>query len=134
MYRIMLKSKVKASRLMAAVVGGILLIYVVETMDLGSSRMLIMIDDESEGMVFGIPSAVLFIAAFVLELKERSAITSSLLIAGGATMGTLSIARDALSESGMANIATSFANVSSVGYVIMGLGILHLVKLQEAKD
>jgi hypothetical protein len=49
-------------------------------------------------------------------------------------MGTLPIARDALSDSGVANIATSFANVSSVGYIIMGLGMLHLAKLLEAKD
>lgn len=95
---------------------------------------LVGIDAESRGIAYGVSSAVLFVAAFLLELRERSMVTSGLIIAGGATMGTLAIARNALSEAGVANIAPGFANVSSVGYVIMGLGILHLAKLRESKD
>lgn len=135
MYRTAQKSTGNASRVMAAVAAGLLLVYMVEAVDRGSpSRTLFPVDDETRGAVYGVSSSVLFIAAFALELRERSTITSSLLIAGGATMGTLSIARDALSESGVASIAPSFATASSVGYVIMGLGILHLVKLRESRD
>ncbi len=135
MYRITQKTTGNASRIMATVAAGLLLMYVVEaTQQRSPARTLIPVDEESWGTVFGISSAVLFVAAFALELRERSAVTSGLLISGGATMGTLSIARDALAESGMANIGVGFASVSSVGYIIMGLGILHLAKLRESRD
>lgn len=121
-----------ASRVMATVAAALLLSYMVElvwqTLPITA---FLAIDAESKGMIYGVLSAVLFVAAFLLELREKSMITSGLIISGGATMGTLAIARNTLSELGVANISASFAGVSSLGYVIMGLGILHLVKLRE---
>ena len=124
-----------ASKVIAAIAAALLLAYMVEItwQRLPASAFLAM-DDESKGIIYGASSAVLFVAAFLLELRERSAITSGLIISGGAAMGTLAVARDALADAGVANVATGFANVSAVGYVIMGLGILHLVKLRESKD
>lgn len=124
-----------ASRVMATVATALLFAYMAEVIWQGfPTEELVAIDAESRGIAYGVSSAVLFIAAFLLELKERSVVTSGLMISGGATMGTLAIARNALAEAGVANVATGFANVSSVGYVIMGPGILHLIKLRESRD
>lgn len=123
-----------ASRVTATVAAALLLTYMIEITWKSPTAAFLAMDAESRGIVYGISSAVLFVAAFLLELRERSAITSGLIISGGAAMGTLAIAKNVLAEAGVANVATSFANVSSVGYVIMGLGILHLVKLRESKD
>ncbi|HEX6068035.1 MAG TPA: hypothetical protein VFZ05_04465 [Nitrososphaera sp.] len=124
-----------ASRVMATIAAALLLAYMAEIIwQRSPTTELVAIDAESRGIAYGVSSAVLFVAAFLLELKERSVVTSGLIIAGGATMGTLAVARNALAEAGVANIAPGFANVSSVGYVIMGLGILHLIKLRETKD
>lgn len=122
------------SRLIAAVSTILLLTYLADAISQESSETgFILVDSEVKGGFFGITSAILFIAAFVLEFRERSMITSVLLISSGALMGTLAIANDALSDLGIAEIATSFANAASVGYIIMGLGILHLVKLRESR-
>lgn len=124
-----------ASRVMATVAAAILLAYMVEiTWQRSPTTMILATDTETRGIAYGVSSAVLFVAAFLLELRERSAITSGLIISGGAAMGTLAIAKNALSEAGIASVSAGFASVSSVGYIIMGLGILHLVKLRESKD
>ena len=129
------RNALTTSRLMAIVGVVVLLTYMVEAIEQkASGRTFLAMDAEVKGMVFGISSVALFIAAFALELRERSMITSGLLISGGATMGTLALAKDALSDAGIAGITTGFANSASVGYVIMGLGILHLVKLRESRD
>lgn len=129
------KSARFASRVMATIAAALLVAYMAEIIWQSSpTAELVPIDAESKGIAYGVSSAVLFVAAFLLELRERSIVTSGLIISGGATMGTLAIAKNVLAEAGVANVATSFANVSSVGYVIMGLGILHLVKLRESKD
>lgn len=133
--RIKHRNALSVSRLLAIAAALLLLIYIADAFAIRTPVTdTIPFDRETRGSVFGGSAVALFIAAFVLELRERSRITSGLLISGGATMGTLSLARDALSDAGMANIATNFANASSLGYIIMGLGILHLVKLREARD
>jgi hypothetical protein len=133
-YSIAHKATKNVPRLMAAVAASLLMIYMVEAVESRSTSREPSLEGEIPGMVFGVSSTVLFVAAFALELRRRSIITSGLLISGGAAMGTLSMARDVLAESGMANIATSFANAASIGYIIMGLGLLHLVKLRENRD
>lgn len=135
MYKIIQKNARVASRLMAIAAAGLLLTYMLEATEQRlSGAALPATDHEVEGAIFGVSSVVLFVAAFVLELRERSLLTSGLLISGGATMGTLAIVRDMLAEAEMANISTNFANASSVGYVIMALGILHMAKLWESKN
>jgi hypothetical protein len=133
-YSIAHKATKNVPRLMAAVAASLLTIYIVEAIASSSTSKASSLEGEIPGMVFGVLSTVLFVAAFALEFRKRSIVTSGLLISGGAAMGTLSIARDVLAESGMANIATSFANTASIGYIIMGLGLLHLVKLRESRD
>ena len=122
------------SRFMAAVSAVLLLTYLIDVISQESSdTSFILIDSEVKGGLFGITSATLLIAAFVVELKERSMMTSITLISSGVLMGTLALANEALSDEGIGDIAASFVNASSVGYIIMGLGILHLVKLQESR-
>lgn len=133
--RIKQRNALAVSRLLAIAAALLLLIYIIDAFAVSTPVTdTIPFDSETRGSIFGVSAVALFIAAFALELGDRSRITSGLLISGGATMGTLSLAKDALSEAGMANIAMNFANASSLGYIIMGLGILHLVKLREARD
>jgi hypothetical protein len=73
MYRISQKTAGNASRIMAAMAAGLLLMYVVEAMDKLPAKTLIVMEEETKGAVFGVSSAVLFVAAFALELRERGA-------------------------------------------------------------
>lgn len=133
-YSITHKATEKVPPLMAAIAASLVVIYIVGELEFTSSASWLFSNGEASGMVFGVLSAVLFVTAFVLELRKRSIITAGLLVSGGATMGTLSMAKDVLAESGIVNIALSFSYASSIGYIIMSLGLLHLVKLLESKD
>jgi len=80
--------------------------------------------EKERGMIFGLSTMILFFAAFVVGLHERSATITIMLIAGGALIGTSVLAASLMAEGGLATISGSFLGIIIVGYIIMGLGIL----------
>ena len=78
---------------------------------------------------FGISSIILFLLAFGVEIRERNnTLTTTLLIVGGALIGTTALGVSVMDRGGW--IAT-FLTVSIIGYVIMGSGILRAVATEE---
>jgi hypothetical protein len=72
---------------------------------------------------FGISSIILFLLAFVIDIREKneSNITTTLLILGGALIGTTALGVSVMDmDKGISTILT----VCAIGYVIMGSGIL----------
>ncbi len=72
---------------------------------------------------FGISSIILFFLAFGIDIQEknRSSVTTTLLIFGGALIGTTALGVSMMDSSkGITTILT----VCAMGYVIMGSGIL----------
>jgi hypothetical protein len=84
------------------------------------------------GMIFGTSSIVLFFVAIGIGFKERSRVTGGLVTAGGAIMGTSVLVASAMGEGGLGSIRGSFLGIIIVGYIIMGLGILMLVRTKKA--
>jgi hypothetical protein len=84
------------------------------------------------GMIFGTSSIVLFLVAIGIGFKERSRVTGGLVTAGGAIMGTSVLVASAMGEGGLGSIRGSFLGIIIVGYIIMGLGILMLVRTKKA--
>jgi hypothetical protein len=80
------------------------------------------------GMIFGASSIILFFLSFGIVIREKSKVTTILLIAGGAVTGTSVLGAVAIGKGGLTAIQSSFLGVVIVGYVIMGLGILRLVQ------
>lgn len=76
------------------------------------------------GMFFGMSSIILFFVAFGIGFKERSRLTSILLVAGGAIMGTAVLGASAMGEGGLGSIPASFIGIITIGYIIMGIGIV----------
>jgi hypothetical protein len=76
---------------------------------------------------FGISSIILFFLAFGVDIREKntSNVTTTLLIVGGALIGTTALGVSVMDRGGW--IAT-FLTVSIIGYVIMGSGILRAVQ------
>ncbi len=76
---------------------------------------------------FGISSIILFFLAFGVDIREKntSHVTTTLLIVGGALIGTTALGVSVMDRGGW--IAT-FLTVSIIGYVIMGSGILRAVQ------
>jgi len=74
---------------------------------------------------FGISSIILFFLAFGIDIrgKNTSNVATTLLIVGGALIGTTTLGVSAMDKTVFVSI---FLTVSVVGYTIMGLGILSL--------
>jgi hypothetical protein len=79
---------------------------------------------------FGISSIILFFLAFGIDIREKntSNVTTTLLIVGGALIGTTALGVSVMDRGGW--IAT-FLTVSAIGYVIMGLGILRAIQQRK---
>jgi hypothetical protein len=84
------------------------------------------------GMIFGTSSIVLFFVAIGIGFKERSRLTGGLVTAGGAIMGTSVLVASAMAEGGLGSIRGSFLGIVIVGYIIMGMGILMLLRTKKA--
>jgi hypothetical protein len=81
------------------------------------------INAAQRGMIFGASSIILFFLSFGIGIKEKSNITTILLIAGGAIIGTSVLGAVAMAKGGLTAIQSSFLVVVIMGYIIMGLGI-----------
>ena len=76
---------------------------------------------------FGISSIILFFLAFGIDIREKnkSNVTTTLLIVGGALIGTTALGVSVIDRG--ERVAT-FLTVSVIGYVIMGSGILRALQ------
>jgi len=84
--------------------------------------------EKERGMIFGLSTIILFFVAFGVGFHEKSALTTILLIVGGALIGTSVLGASLMAEGGLSSISNSFIGVIVAGYVIMGLGIFRAVK------
>ena len=76
---------------------------------------------------FGISSIILFFLAFGVDIREKntSNVTTTLLIVGGALIGTTALGVSVMDRGGW---IAKFLAVSAIGYVITGLGILRAIQ------
>ena len=79
---------------------------------------------------FGISSIILFFLAFGIDIREKntSNITTTLLVVGGALIGTTALGASVMDRGGW---IPTFLTVSAIGYVIMGLGILRAIQQRK---
>ena len=79
---------------------------------------------------FGISSIILFFLAFGIDMRGKNAskVTTTLIIVGGALIGTTAIGVSVIDKTGL--VAT-LLTVIVMGYVIMGLGILRAIQQRK---
>lgn len=80
------------------------------------------------GMIFGASTIILFLLSFGIGFGEKTKITTILLIAGGAIIGTSILGASAMAKGGLAAIQSSFLPVIILGYIIMGLGVFRAIQ------
>lgn len=80
---------------------------------------------------FGISAIIMFFLAFGIDIQEknRSSVTTALVILGGALIGTTALGVSVMDKGGW--IAT-ILTVCGIGYVIMGSGILRAIQRKRA--
>ena len=106
----------------------ILLIYVLDAVVGEGETGFLPMTAEERGRTLGTSSMILFFVAFGVGFKERSLPLTSLLITGGALMGTSVLAASAMAEGGLLEAPGAFVAVIIIGYIIMALGILRIVQ------
>jgi len=120
--------KKKASEIIA-IAGMVLLLTYISDAAVGHGETgFLPISEKERGTIFGFSTIILFFVAFGIGFNEKSAITTVLLIVGGALIGTSVLGASLMAEGGLASISNSFIGIIIVGYIIMGLGILRAVK------
>ena len=79
---------------------------------------------------FGISSIILFFLAFGIDIREKntSNVTTTLLIVGGALIGTTALGVSMMDRGGW---MATFLTVSVIGYVIMWSGILRTIQQRK---
>jgi hypothetical protein len=121
--------KKKASEALAIIAMVLLLIYIADAgVARGSSQGFLPMTAAQRGMIFGTSSIVLFILSFAIGFREKSKLTTVLLIVGGALIGTSVLAASIMAGGGLTGSQNSFGIVIMIGYIIMGLGILRAVQ------
>ncbi len=120
--------KKKVSEITAVAAMILLLTYLVDAAVGQGEVGFLPMDEKERGMIFGLSTIILFFVAFGVGIREKSAITTILLIVGGVLIGTSVLAASLMAEGGLESISGSFLGVIIVGYIIMGLGILRAVK------
>jgi len=120
--------KKKASEIIVIAGMVLLLTYITDAAVGQGETGFLPMSEKERGMIFGLSTIILFFAAFGVGFNEKSALTTILLIVGGAMIGTSVLAASLMAEGGLATISGSFIGVIIVGYIIMGLGILRVVQ------
>ncbi len=106
----------------------LLLVYLVDAAVGQGEIGFLPMSEKERGMIFGLSTIILFFVAFGVGIREKSAINTILLIVGGMLIGTSVLIASLMAEGGLDSISSSFLGVIIVGYIIMGLGILRIVK------
>ena len=120
--------KKKISEITAIVAMILLLVYLCDAAVGQGEIGFLPMSEKERGMIFGLSTITLFFVAFGVGIREKSAINTILLIVGGLLIGTSVLAASLMTEGGLDSISSSFLGVIIVGYIIMGLGILRVVK------
>jgi len=132
---ILVRVKIKkvASEVMVIAGMAILLIYILDAAVAEGETGFLPMTAEERGRTFGTSSMILFFASFGVGFRERSLLLTSMLIAGGALMGTSVLVASAMAEGGISEAPAAFIAVIIIGYIIMGLGMLRVVLRRDKK-
>jgi hypothetical protein len=132
-----------ASEVLVSVALALLVIYILDVgvSMLNNSDGFLPLSAKERGMIFGGGSIILFVIAFGIGINVASRLLTVLLIMGGAIMGTTvlissfvvptqgSNSMNSSSDSGQAQIlAPQFIGIIVIGYIIMGMGILRMLR------
>jgi hypothetical protein len=127
-----LQTKIRRKRIsevLAIVAMVLLLTYITDAaIAHGNKQGFLPMSAAQRGMIFGTSTIILFLLSFGVGLGEKTKITTILLIAGGAIIGTSILGASAVAKGGLAVIQGSFLPVIILGYIIMGLGVFRAIQ------
>ncbi|PWU78993.1 MAG: hypothetical protein DLM72_19710 [Candidatus Nitrosopolaris wilkensis] len=88
------------------------------------------LNDQQSGILLGIPSIILFFVAFGFGFRDKSRLTSLLLIAGGTLLAVSKIVEPTMGLNLFLAVALRplYIGLIIMGFVIMGLGVSRILQ------
>jgi hypothetical protein len=126
--QINLKRKKSISELLAVAAITLLTIDTVNTFTSQGGNGLFYLTDRQSGIYLGLPSILLFFVSFGFGFRQKTRITTSLLIAGGALLAVSKIIEPTFGLNLYLAIALPYVYISLIviGFILLGLGLWRL--------
>jgi hypothetical protein len=88
------------------------------------------LNDQQSGILLGIPSIILFFVAFGFGFRDKSRLTSLLLIAGGTLLAVSKIVEPTMGLNLFLAVALRplYIGLILIGFVIMGIGVSRMLQ------
>jgi len=119
-----ISAKKKISEVLAIAGMAVLLTYLADAAVGQGETGFLPITEKERGMIFGMSSIILFFAASGVGYKQKSKLTTILIIVGGLLIWASVLGVSVMAEGGLMGISSSFVAVIIVGFIIMALGII----------
>jgi hypothetical protein len=132
-----------AAEILVSIALALLVIYILDVgvSMLSNSEGFLPLSAKDRGMIFGGGSIILFVISFGIGINVVSRLLTVLLIIGGAIMGTTVLIsslfippedtanmNSASDRGGTQILAPQFIGIIVIGYIIMGMGILRVIR------
>jgi hypothetical protein len=126
--QINLKKRKSISEVLAVAAITLLTIDTVNTFTSQGGNGLLYLTDRQSGIYLGLPSVFLFFASFGFGFRQKTRITTSILIAGGALLAVSKILEPTLSLNLYLAVVLPYVYFSliAIGFSLLGLGLWRL--------
>jgi hypothetical protein len=126
--RINLSKRKRISEVFAVAAISLLTIDTINTFTSQSGNGIFYLADRKSGIYLGLPSIFLFLVSFGFGFRQRTRITTSLLIAGGALLAITKIMEPTFGLNLYLAIALPYVYISLIviGFILIGLGLWRL--------
>jgi len=124
--------KKKLSELFAIAAFAILLIDTADTIVAQDRLGFLHLSDQQRGIAVGILSVILFFISFAFGLKEKTRVTTSLLITGGSLLAVFKLVVPTMGlDLYLAIILRNlYIALIAMGFILIGLGLLRVIRKQ----
>jgi hypothetical protein len=130
--QINLKKRKRFSEVLAVVAMTLLTIDTVNTFTSQGGNGFLNLTDRQNGIYLGLPSIFLFFISFGFGLRQKTRVTTSLLIAGGVLLAVTKIIEPTFGLNLYLALALPYVYISliAIGFILLGLGLWKL-KLKQ---
>ena len=94
------------------------------------------LNDQQSGILLGIPSIILFFVSFGFGFREKTRLTSLLLVAGGALLAVSKIVEPTMGLNLFLAVALRplYIGLIILGFIILGLGVSRILQAEKLNN
>ena len=125
--------KGKISEVLAVTAIILLMIHTVKTFTSQGGYGFLYLADRQSGILLGLPSIGLFLVSFGFGFRQKTRLTTSLLIAGGALLTVSKIVEPTMGLNLFLAVALPYLYISliAIGFILIGPGLFRVVRRRQ---